>query len=86
MAKIVAKKAVKRKPGYLYFVDGDGNVKVTKMNRKGGKKGRKVCSVKKAAKKKAATKKTAKKKPAKKKVAKRKTAKRKATQLKLFKR
>lgn len=56
--KIVASKAVSRKKGYLYFVDGNGNVRETKMNRKGGKKGRKVCSVpkKKTARKKKAAK------------------------------
>ena len=91
MATIVAKKAVKSKPGYLYFVDADGNVKETKMNRKGGKKGRKVCSsskpVKKAAKKKAAKKKPVKKKAApRKKVARKKVAKKKtAKQGRLFK-
>jgi hypothetical protein len=57
MAKgtVVAKKAVTRKKGYLYFVDADGSVRETKMNRKGGKKGRKVCAPKAA--KKAAPKK-----------------------------
>lgn len=40
---VVAKTAVKRKSGYLYFVDGEGNVRESKMNRKGGKPGRKVC-------------------------------------------
>ncbi len=44
MSTIVAKKVVTRKKGYLYFIDGEGNVKEAKMNRKGGKKGRKVCS------------------------------------------
>ena len=71
---IVAKKAVKRRAGYLYFVDGDGNVKESKMNRKGGKKGRKVCSHS-APKKKAAPR----KKAAKKKVARKKTATRRKT-------
>lgn len=37
MGKIVVKKAVKRKPGYLYYVDGDGNVCETPMKRKGKK-------------------------------------------------
>jgi hypothetical protein len=46
MAKgsVVSKQKITRKKGYLYFVDGTGNVRETKMNRKGGKKGRKVCS------------------------------------------
>ena len=72
---IVKKSVVNRKKGYLYYIDGKGNVCEAKMNRKGGKKGRKVCAVKPAKK---AAKKAAKKtvrKPAKK--AARKTAKRK---------
>ncbi len=40
---IVAKGVVDRYEGYLYFVDGAGNVRESKMNRKGGKRGRKVC-------------------------------------------
>jgi len=52
MGKVIAKNIVERKPGYLYYVDGKGNVCEAKMAR-GGKK-------KKAAKKKPA------KKPAKK--------------------
>jgi hypothetical protein len=55
MGKIIAKKVIKRKSGYLYYVDGSGNVCEAKMAR-GGKK-----------KKKKAAKKSAKKKPAKKK-------------------
>jgi len=54
MGKVIVKKVVERKPGYLYYVDGKGNVCEAKMAR-GGKK------------KKAAKKKPAKKKPAKKK-------------------
>jgi len=57
MGKIIAKKIVKRKTGYLYYVDGKGNVCEAKMAR-GGKKKKK---------KKVAKKKPAKKKPAKKK-------------------
>lgn len=46
--KIITKKAVDnasqlRKKGMMLFVDREGNVRVTKMNRKGGKRGRKVC-------------------------------------------
>jgi len=55
MGKVIVKKVIKRKSGYLYYVDGKGNVCEAKMAR-GGKK-----------KKKAAKKKPAKKKPAKKK-------------------
>jgi len=58
MGKVVKKAVVKRKPGYLYYVDGKGNVCEAKMAR-GGKK------------KKKAAKKKAKKKPAKKKKKKR---------------
>ena len=55
MGKIIAKNVIERKSGFLYYVDGKGNVCEAKMAR-GGKK-----------KKKAAKKKAAKKKPAKKK-------------------
>lgn len=57
MGRIVVKKVISRKPGHLYYVDGEGNVCEAVMAR-GGKK-------KKAAKK-PAKKTTAKKKPAKK--------------------
>lgn len=90
---IVAKNAVKRKSGYLYFVDGNGNVKETKMNRKGGKKGRKTCSTpkrKKASPKKRVAKKATPKKKVAKKVVRKKAAKKrttkKAVQGSLFKR
>ncbi|MBU2576253.1 MAG: hypothetical protein KKF50_00870 [Nanoarchaeota archaeon] len=55
MGKVIAKNIVARKSGFLYYVDGKGNVCEAKMAR-GGKK-----------KKKAAKKKATKKKPAKKK-------------------
>lgn len=48
MGKIIAKNVVDRKSGFLYYVDGSGNVCEAKMAR-GGKKKKKV--VKKAAKK-----------------------------------
>tara|TARA_Y100000310_G_scaffold31664_1_gene29995 strand:+ start:117 stop:305 length:189 start_codon:yes stop_codon:yes gene_type:complete len=60
MGKVIAKNVVKRKSGYLYYVDGKGNVCEAKMARGGKKK-------KKAAAKKPAKKKAAKKRPAKKK-------------------
>ncbi len=43
MGKIIAKKVVERKPGYLYYVDGKGNVCEAKMarGRKKKKKSRK---------------------------------------------
>ncbi|MCH8945402.1 MAG: hypothetical protein IIA85_00570 [Nanoarchaeota archaeon] len=62
MGKIIKRNVVKRKPGYLYYIDGEGNVCEAKMAR-GGKRKKK----KKVAKKKPVKKKTAKKKPAKKK-------------------
>ena len=65
MGKVIKKGVVSRKPGYLYYIDGQGNVCEAKMSR-GGKK-------KKAVKKKAVKKKVVKKKaPAKKKAVKRK--------------
>ncbi len=65
MGKVVAKNVVTRKPGYLYYVDGKGNVCEAKMAR-GGKK-KKAAKKKPAAKKKAVKKKTTKKKAVKKK-------------------
>ena len=53
MGKVVKKNVVKRKPGYLYYVDGSGSVCEAKMSR-GGKKKKKA--------KKAPAKKKAKKK------------------------
>ena len=41
MGKVIVKKVVTRKPGYLYYVDGQGNVCEAKMAR-GGKKKKKV--------------------------------------------
>jgi len=60
MGKIVVKKVVTRKPGHLYYVDGQGNVCEAKMAR-GGKRKKKVVK-----------KKVVRKKPAKKKVVKKK--------------
>ena len=59
MGKVLVKNVISRKKGYLYYVDGSGNVCEAKMAR-GGKK------------KKKAKKKVAKRKPARKKVAKKK--------------
>jgi hypothetical protein len=68
MGKVIAKKVVERKSGYLYYVDGKGNVCEAKMARGGKKKKKKAAPKKKVAKKKPAKKKPAKKKaPAKKK-------------------
>ncbi len=60
MGKIIAKNIVERKSGFLYYVDGKGNVCEAKMAR-GGKKKKKVAK-KKVAKKKVVKKKVAKKK------------------------
>ena len=60
MGKIVVKKAVTRKPGHLYYVDGMGNVCEAVMARGGKRKKKKA--VKKKPVKKAAKKKTVKKK------------------------
>ena len=59
MGRVIAKNAVNRKPGFLYYVDGQGNVCEAKMAR-GGKRKKKVA-------KKPARKKVVKRKPAKKK-------------------
>ena len=53
MGRVVVKNAVKRRPGYLYYVDGSGNVCEAVMARGGRRK--------KASKKKPAKKKTVKK-------------------------
>ena len=59
MGRIILKKVITRRPGHLYYIDGQGNVCEAKMARGGRKK--------KGTKKKAAKKKPAKKKAAKKK-------------------
>ena len=38
MGTVIAKNVVNRKPGYLYYVDGKGNVCEAKMARGGRKK------------------------------------------------
>ena len=68
MGKIIAKNVVERKSGFLYYVDGQGNVCEAKMARGGKKKKKKVA--KKVTKKKVAKKVV--KKKVKKKVAKKK--------------
>ncbi|UCD20962.1 MAG: hypothetical protein JSW08_00225 [archaeon] len=47
MGKVIVKKVVKRKKGYLYYVDGKGNVCEAKMAR-GGKKRKKKTKKRKA--------------------------------------
>lgn len=39
---IIVKNAVERRKGYMYYVDGKGNIGESKMNTKGGKTGRTV--------------------------------------------
>ena len=51
MAQKVAKVGIKKEPGYLYFVDKQGDISRAKMAH-GGKKKKKKKPVKKAAKKK----------------------------------
>jgi len=41
MGKIIAEKVGDRKPGFLYYVDGEGNVCEAKMARGGRKKKKK---------------------------------------------
>ncbi len=41
MGSILVKNVIKRKPGYLYYVDGKGNVCEAKMSRGGKKKKKK---------------------------------------------
>jgi hypothetical protein len=38
MGSVVVRNVVKRKPGYLYYVDGKGNVCEAKMSRGGKRK------------------------------------------------
>lgn len=40
MGKVLVRNVIKRKPGYLYYVDGKGNVCEAKMARGGRKKRR----------------------------------------------
>jgi hypothetical protein len=47
MGKVIAKGVVKRKTGYLYYVDGKGNVCEAKMARGGKKKKKKAAKKKK---------------------------------------
>jgi len=47
MGKVLVKNVIKRKPGYLYYVDGKGNVCEAKMARGGKKKKAKKKSSKK---------------------------------------
>jgi hypothetical protein len=51
MGKVLVKNVIKRKKGYLYYIDGKGNVCEAKMAR-GGKKKKKKKKVKKKKRKK----------------------------------
>ena len=42
MKTVIAKNVVDRRKGYMYFVNGAGDVVESKMNRSGGKSGRTV--------------------------------------------
>ncbi len=64
MGKVIVKNVIKRKKGFLYYVDGKGNVCEAKMAR-GGKKKKKKAVKKKAVKRKVVKKKATKKKKAK---------------------
>ena len=68
MGKILVKNVIKRKKGFLYYIDGAGNVCEAKMARGGKRK-----------KKKAVKKKVVKRKPAKRSAAKKKPVRKKAT-------
>ena len=61
MGKVIKKNVVDRKPGFLYYIDGQGNVCEAKMSR-GGKRKKKKGAKKKAVKEKATKKKAVKKK------------------------
>ena len=41
MGKIVVKNAVKREPGFLYYIDGEGNLCAAKLKRGGKSKKKK---------------------------------------------
>jgi len=47
MGKVILRKVIKRKPGHLYYVDGQGNVCEAVMARGGGKKKKKRATKKK---------------------------------------
>lgn len=47
MGKIIVKNVVKREPGFLYYIDGQGNVCSAKMHRNGRKAKKKVVKKKK---------------------------------------
>jgi len=47
MGSIIVKNVIKRKPGFLYYVDGKGNVCEAKMSRGGKKKKAKPAAKKK---------------------------------------
>lgn len=68
MGKIIKKNVITRKKGYLYYIDGKGNVCEAKMARGGKKKKAKKKVVKKKVKKKVVKK----KKPVKRKASKKK--------------
>ncbi len=46
MGKVILKNAIKRQPGFLYYIDANGNVCEAKMVRGGRKKKKKVAKKK----------------------------------------
>ncbi len=52
MGKVILRKVIKRKPGHLYYVDGQGNVCEAVMARGGKRKGKKKAAKRKPAKRK----------------------------------
>ncbi|MCK5306386.1 MAG: hypothetical protein KAJ66_04565 [Candidatus Omnitrophica bacterium] len=62
MAQKVERCGIKKEPGYLYFIDKDGDVARAKMARGGKKKAKKKVVKKKVAKKRVIRKKVVKKK------------------------
>ena len=46
MGTIIAKNIVERKPGYLYYIDAEGNVCESKMARRGKSASKKVVKAK----------------------------------------
>ncbi len=47
MGKIIVKNAIVREPGFLYYIDGEGNLCSAKMNRKGKSAKKKTAKTKK---------------------------------------
>ena len=61
MGRVIARNVVKRKTGYLYYVDGKGNVCEAKMSRGGRKKKAKKKTARKTTRRKTTRRKTTRK-------------------------